>query len=232
MSVHVYGYKPKPLFISIQGNIGSGKSTIIKNLKEYFDKELAQSQLTVCFLQEPVDIWETIKNKEGKSMVELFYSNQEKYSFAFQMMAYISRLSILKKAIKENYDIIISERSLTTDKNVFAKMLFDSGKIEDIEYQIYLKWFEEFQNDIRDEYVIYIKTNPETAFYRVNKRSRKGEDIPIEYLQDCNHYHDTWLYREKYDKMLIIDGNKDTDKEPDMVQLWIRTIREWIHTIY
>ena len=38
------------------------------------------------------------------------------------MMAYISRLSLFRKALEEDYDVIISERSIFTDKNVFAQM--------------------------------------------------------------------------------------------------------------
>jgi hypothetical protein len=60
------------------------------------------------------------------------------------MMAFISRLSILKKTMKENKNcIIITERSLFTDKFVFAQMLFDKGKIEDVNFKIYLEWFNE-----------------------------------------------------------------------------------------
>ena len=46
-------------------------------------------------------------------------------------------------AIKANPNsIFITERSLLTDKYVFAKMLFDQHKIEDVNYQIYLKMFQ------------------------------------------------------------------------------------------
>ena len=45
------------------------------------------------------------------------------------MMAYISRLAQLKKIIKEHpWSIIITERSIFTDRNVFAKMLYDNKK--------------------------------------------------------------------------------------------------------
>lgn len=94
--------------ISIEGNIGSGKSTLLANLKRTL-----KNAPNVVFLKEPVDDWETIRDKEGKTMLQKFYGNQEKYSFAFQMMAYISRLALLKETIKETPDaIIISERSL------------------------------------------------------------------------------------------------------------------------
>ena len=49
-------------------------------------------------------------------------------------MTYISRLSLFKEALTKNYDIIITQRYMYTDKNVFAKMLYDNNKIDTIEY--------------------------------------------------------------------------------------------------
>ena len=116
-----------PIILSIDGNIGSGKSTVVKNVKANFSNFCSENNhnFKICFLEEPVEIWESIIDTESKeNIIEKFYKDNEKYSFAFQMMAYISRLSLLKKAINENYDIIITERSIYTDRNVFAKMLF------------------------------------------------------------------------------------------------------------
>ena len=134
-------------FISIEGNIGSGKSTLLANLREHF-----KYNDNVVFLKEPVDEWAKIKDKNGITILEKFYANQEKYSFSFQMMAYVSRIKVLRDTLKEKQEmdknkdkkqnnnyIIITERSLYTDKMVFAKMLYDNGKIEDVNYQIYLK---------------------------------------------------------------------------------------------
>ena len=101
---------------SIEGNIGSGKSTLVKMMKEQTSN--------VVFVKEPVDVWNTIKDNNNETILEKYYKNQEKYAFSFQIMAYISRISILRKTIKKNpNDIIITERSVLTDKNVFAKML-------------------------------------------------------------------------------------------------------------
>ena len=123
-----------PTIISIEGNIGVGKSTVVDLLKSKYSNLQNQS---IVFLQEPVKQWETIKDKSGASILEKFYEDQNSWSFAFQMMAYISRLSILKKAIKLNPNsIIITERSLFTDKNIFAKMLYDDGMINEIEFRV------------------------------------------------------------------------------------------------
>ena len=94
--------------VSIEGNIGSGKSTLLQHLKDSLkDRE------DIVFLKEPVDEWETIRDKEGKTMLQKFYADQDRYSFSFQMMAYISRLALLRDAIRENPNaILITERSL------------------------------------------------------------------------------------------------------------------------
>ena len=55
---------------------------------------------------------------------------------------------------------IITERSIYTDSNVFAKMLYDDKKITLIEYTIYKKWFDEFISEIPISKIIYVKTDP------------------------------------------------------------------------
>ena len=185
-----------PLIISVEGNIGSGKSTYVEILKQNL---ITISNRPVVFLQEPVDEWSTIVDKQGESILSKFYANQKKYSFAFQMMAYISRLALLKKTVEENPDaIIITERCLFTDKYVFAKMLYDSNLIEEVEYAIYLKWFNTFQEEYPISGYVYLYTRAETAFERVKKRSRDGEStIPLDYLRQCHQYHNEWLVGNK-----------------------------------
>ena len=80
--ISIYSHHNKSL-----GNIGSGKTTLLTHVRELLqDKNLNQK---IIFLKEPVDVWETIKDEEGKTMLEKFYADQEKYSFAFQMMVFI-----------------------------------------------------------------------------------------------------------------------------------------------
>jgi len=220
--------------ISIEGNIGSGKSTLLENLRKYYN-----GNSCVIFLKEPVDDWEKIKDDQGNTMLKKFYADQEKYSFAFQMMAYISRLTILRDTIKEivtknnKQYIIITERSLYTDKQVFAKMLHDQGKIEDVCYQIYLKWFEEFAKDFPINYSIYVKTDPINCYNRIHKRSRDGEEvIPLAYLQDCHTYHEAFLNENENenenDKLLVLDGNINIYVNKQIIDKWIEEINEFV----
>ena len=211
--------------ISIDGNIGSGKSTFVEMLKNHYSILENQKSLNICFLEEPVEQWGKIKDENNKSIIECFYANPDKYAFSFQMMAYISRLSLLKKAYNEDYDIIFTERCLLTDKNVFCKMLYDDKKINEIDYQIYNKWFDEFIDIFPKIDYIYIKTTPETANLRIIKRKRSGEIIPLEYLQKCSDYHDTWL---KDENKLVIDGNIDLQTNSDILKEWLENVDQFI----
>jgi deoxyadenosine/deoxycytidine kinase len=210
--------------IVVQGNIGSGKSTFVENLKTRYG-----ANPDICFLQEPVSEWLKIQDENGINILEKYYSDQMKYSFMFQMMAYISRLSILKKAVESGkYKYIVTERCLNTDRRVFCKMLYDDGFIEKIGYDIYNKWFDEFNIVNGVEYFhMYIRTNPTTSKMRVDKRARKEETIPLEYLEKCHKYHDDWLTQD--DKsIIIIDGNQDIVENPDITN-WYRSFETIIN---
>ena len=205
-----------PLIVTIDGNIGCGKSTIMRYLEKNFANYCSSkgNNCKICFLEEPVSTWESIGDANGKSIITHFYENTERYSFAFQVMAYTSRLSLLKEALKENYDVIISERSIYTDKFVFAKSLYDAKKMSLIEYLIYLKMFDEFSTIINKFKMVYIRTSPEICDLRVKRRGRLGETIPLEYLQDCHHYHDVWLNNPtkiEQGEILVINGNEETN---------------------
>ena len=246
--------------ISIEGNIGSGKSTLLENLKKHY-----VTNENIIFLREPVDDWEKIKDKQGNTMLKKFYDDQEKYSFSFQMMAYISRLKILRDTIKQiranvrkyiddlykkielsglcyneqciknmpKY-IIITERSLYTDKYVFAKMLYEQGKIEDVCYQIYLNWFDTFSEEFPVHKVIYVKADAKICHNRIIKRSRDGEEnIPLSYLENCGFYHDDML-NEFMSKsicinQLILNGNVDIYENNLQVETWINNINTFIY---
>ena len=223
------------IVISIEGNIGSGKSTLLANLRDHY-----RDKAYIVFLKEPVDEWEKIRDANGVTMLEKFYADQTKYSFAFQMMAYISRLKVLRDSLKaiekpEQKIIFITERRLYTYKLVFAKMLYDSGKMEDITYQIYLNWFDTFSEEFPVHKVVYVKTCPEQCHLRIMKRARDGEsNIPFDYLNNCNSYHNHMLDKSSNEcvcnEQLILDGNIDIYENVTQLDKWIREIDVFVHS--
>jgi len=212
----------QPAIYCVEGNIGSGKSTLVDQLRSVTH----MGGRPVVYVEEPVPVWESIVDDSGKNMIELFYGDQNKYAFSFQMMAYISRLAILQDTCRlYPNSIIICERSLFTDYYVFAKMLHESGQLSLEEYTIYRKWFHHFIKGIRITGIIYIDTTPTTAHNRCKKRARAGEDIGLAYLTKCNDAHDAWISATDV-PVVRIDGN--TSHSPQQYAEWMATVTRFV----
>jgi deoxyadenosine/deoxycytidine kinase len=207
----------------VDGNIGGGKSTLI----DYLRKIEKIGNRKVVVIQEPIDAWGQIVDEHGTPILKLFYENTKEHAFPFQMAAFISRVEVLKCAMRENKNaIIVTERSLYTDRDVFAKMLFDSGNITLVNYTIYLKWFDLFAEDYPIDKQIYISANPEVCYERIKKRSRDGEsNIELEYLRNCHDYHENML---KDKQKLVLDGNIDIFENETQLEIWANSIVEYI----
>lgn len=216
-----------PVIISFDGNIGSGKSTKVKDIEEYYG---AQGRKDILFIQEPVDAWNSVVDENGVTILSNYYKDQKRFAFRLQMLAYISRLALLRDAVKKGYKYIITERCVGTDRNVFSKMLYDKGDIEHDEYIIYKKWYDEFISDVPIGAIVYIKASPEICLKRVNIRAREGENIPLEYLKECDKYHDEWINSENIPK-LVIDADIDLKKNPEANFEILKQIDTFIHSL-
>lgn len=179
--------------ISVEGNIGAGKTTILDKMQK---ENINQ---TIVFIREPVDLWEEVKDSENVTILSKFYENPDKYSFQFQIMAFTTRLRLLKQTIAENPQakLFICERSLEADKEIFATMLYEDNHMDEISYNIYKQCF---HDALEDKYklsgIIYLNTNPVTSFERIVKRNREGEsNITMTYLEKCHRAHEVWFSR-------------------------------------
>lgn len=233
---------PLPLIISFDGNIGSGKSTTCEEYEQYLKNEIHTSvgrekeaplfpnitsfEEEVCFLDEPVALWNEVCDENGVNILTNLYKNIRANAFKFQMMAYISRLSLLRKAVKDpKIKLIITERSVETDRNVFAKMLYDTGDISHDEFQIYTLWFDEFLTDVPLSGIVYIHASPDVCMERIGKRARAGETIQPDYIQRCHQYHEDWI-RGRNCPLLELPANED--QSPMVMSERMKRITEFI----
>lgn len=217
--------------LSIEGNIGSGKSTMLKHIRS--NLQVNSHEYKIIFVDEPVALWENIKDVDGKNMIEKFYSNPAKYAFAFQIMAFTTRLIYLKKSIDEALNngtnkkiIIITERSLHTDCYVFAELLKKQGNIEDVCFQIYMQLFNEFSSMYPVNTLIYVDTTPEICRERIIRRSRSGENIiDLNYLRECHEEHETYIHTKMPSShKIVVDGTFDINKTPEILDEWLQIV--------
>lgn len=176
--------------VSLDGNIGAGKSTLLEKIGTAFPH--------IKVVHEPVDTWTNLKNADGRNLLELFYEDKKRWAYTFQNAAILSRLKMLKEAVKEALpgQIIITERSVLTDRFVFAQMLKDKGEIDPLEWDLYEMWYNTFATELPMTGIIYITTGVSTSSDRIKKRGRGGEEgIPVTYLMDLADQHEVWISR-------------------------------------
>jgi len=139
--------------------------------------------------------WETLKTDDGKSLLQHFYEDKARWSYTFQNCAILTRLVAIQNAIKTTKKkVIITERSLLTDRFVFAEMLNDSGDLNAMEWALYRKWFDNFAVNLPIKAVIHVTTSVDTSASRIICRNREGESgIPTEYLDALDKQHYKWL---------------------------------------
>ena len=226
-AINKYVHKQyKPIIISIEGNIGSGKSTLVKHLREVNHDWI--------FLDEPVTEWELLKNNNGDSLLQLFYKDMPRWSYTFQNYAYITRMRKLIEVSKIKFKkptIIVTERSVYTDRHVFAEMLLTDGKMTQMEMDMYLNWFNLLHDFATIDYVVYLRTDSTKCLERIQKRDREGEsNISIEYLLSLEIQHDKWI--NNHEKSLVLDGNTDLNTdEPNQFIKFDRQIKNYLNKI-
>lgn len=216
------------LIITVEGNIGVGKSTFINILRRNFPE--------YEFVDEPVEMWKSITDKDGDNVLQKFYTDTNRWAYSFQNIACITRMMKIEEAINKNNTIFI-DRSLETDKYVFEAMLYDSGNISEIEHSMYNLWCDFYYKYVRHDNKkihIYLKASSNVCLERITKRGRKEEEgITLEYLEKLNIYHDNWLLKSDNthtdtSDVIIIDCEEDFENNAEKQEHMIDLIKSHI----
>jgi deoxyadenosine/deoxycytidine kinase len=217
-----------PIIISLDGNIGAGKSTLLA--------EIRNKLRDIHFVDEPVGQWTALKNAEGKNLLELFYEDKRRWSYTFQNCAILTRLKNIHDAVEKldntvkDTQVLITERSVLTDKHVFAEMLRESGDIDPLEWDLYETWFNTFGKKYPVRGIIYLSTSSSTSKQRINIRNRKGEEnIGLEYLDALDAQHKKWIDNTNI-PVLILSTEADVPVEHNIEK--IKEFVEYLKKLY
>ncbi len=218
------------IIISIEGNIGVGKSTFV-------EKVLKANWGNCEIVPEPIDLWNQITDSEGNNILHTFYSDIKRYAYSFQNVACITRMMKMEETFRTSPNkYIFLDRSLATDANVFEKMLYDSGMMTEQEHKMYMLWYDFYWKYVRDRNTnksihIYLKCDAEVCLERIQKRGRTEEKgISLDYLKDLNKYHDAWL-NSGTENAIVLDCNEDFEHNPEKQFEMIKTIRNRLDEI-
>ena len=194
--------KTKKIY-ALEGNIGAGKTTIMKIIGQYFT--------SVEFVEEPVSQWQ---NLGGMNLLDAFYSDPERWGFSFEFYSMLSKIKALLNAANSDKPVIVIERSILSNR-VFMDLSHELGKLEEIEYSMLMNTYHFYLQHVYPQLsgIIYLDTPVDECIKRITKRNR-GEECTIErsYLQCIKEKMDQ-LCNSSTMNVIRIDGMYDCERD-------------------
>ena len=177
-------------FITIAGNIGVGKSTLVNLLSEQTGWE---------------PVFEAVTENP---YLEDFYKDMRRWSFQ-------SQLFFLSRRLRQHYDLlnnqqsIIQDRSVYEDAEIFARNLYNQGDMSDRDWACYYELYETLVTLLKPPHlVIYLQASVPTLRNRIIQRGRDYEqNIEDTYLEKLNTLYDNWITNFTLSPVLTINTN-------------------------
>ena len=175
-------------FITIEGNIGAGKTTLAHLLSKHYDARLILEQ----FADNP--------------FLPKFYENPGQYAFPLELFFMAERFKQLKELIQQK-DLF---QNVTISDYLFTKcLLFAKVNLPDDEFRLYQRLFEIIhQQVLQPELLIYLHAPVNKLQQNIKKRNRSYEQkIPDDYLFSIQETY-THYIRQHNMKTIFIDVTK------------------------
>ncbi|HTP12369.1 MAG TPA: deoxynucleoside kinase [Bacteroidota bacterium] len=178
------------LFVTVAGNIGAGKSSLTKLLGERFR-------------------WKPYyESVDDNPYLSDFYADMHRWSFHLQIYFLANRFKC-HKLIVESSESVIQDRSIYEDAEIFARNLFDIGRMEKRDYDNYVSLFHVMMEYLKPpDLMIYLKASVDTLMKQIARRGRSFErGIERSYLETLNRLYTDWIDHYRLGPLLVIPSD-------------------------
>jgi len=191
MAFHRLSSASSPLFVVVAGNIGSGKTTLTKKLSERLGW---------------MPHYESVQDNP---YLADFYKDMSRWSFPLQVYFLNHRFNTHKQ-IESLPASSIQDRSIYEDANIFARALYEQGKLDERDHTNYRQLYESMIQYLSPPtLMIFLRRSVPKLMERIKQRGRDYEQsIPVDYLTSLNDYYDEWYGRYNMGKSLIVDTDE------------------------
>jgi len=177
-------------FVTIEGNIGAGKTTLAHMLSKHFNARL--------ILEEFAD----------NPFLPKFYENPAQYAFPLELFFMAERYKQLKDLLQTK-DMF---QNVTISDYLFTKcLLFAKVNLSEEEFRLYQKLFEIINPQIiQPDILIYLHTPVKKLQENIKKRNREYEqEIPNDYLFTLQETYTQYIKQHNIKTLFVDAGNAD-----------------------
>jgi deoxyadenosine/deoxycytidine kinase len=197
-------------YVAVAGNIGVGKSTLVKKLCEKLG-------------------WEPYYEPVAENpYLEDFYADMNTWAFHSQVYFLTHRLHSHRE-LMEYPTSVVQDRSVYEDAEIFAKNLYLHGHINGRDYATYRKLFDLFITLLpHPDLVVYLRASVETLRARIVMRGRQIEsNITGGYLAQLNELYEEWIADFSLSPVLIVPADQiDFVAYPGHLDLIVEKVEE------
>ena len=163
-------------FITVAGNIGAGKSSLVRLLSQRMNWQ---------------PFYEPVANNP---YLTDFYADMRTWSFQSQIYFLTHRLRVYRD-LADCQESVILDRSLYEDAEIFARSLSMQGYMDARDYETYDALYQTLLRFLPSpDLVVYLRASVDTLLARIQKRAREYErSISREYLEMLNVAYENWI---------------------------------------
>lgn len=177
-------------FVTIEGNIGAGKTTLANILSQKFNAKLVLE----AFADNP--------------FLPKFYEQPEQYAFPLELFFMAERYKQLKELLHTK-DMF---QSITISDYLFTKcLLFAKVNLPEEEYKLYQKLFDIINPQIiQPDILIYLHSPLDKLKQNIKKRNREYEQqIPDDYLLSLQETYNSYIKQHNIKSLIVDASNAD-----------------------
>jgi deoxyadenosine/deoxycytidine kinase len=175
------------VFAAVAGNMGVGKSTLVEKLA---------GKLGWKAVFEPQD--------ENPYLAD-FYQDMERWALPSQCF-FLGRRLRQYREILDGPQNALQDRCVYEDANVFARNLYEQGKIPERDWRVYQSIYEGVIQFVPPpNLLIYLQADLATLQRRIQQRGREYErQIPLDYLRGLQRLYENWIRDYRLSPVLVV----------------------------
>lgn len=175
-------------YIAIEGNIGSGKTTLAKMLSAEFNTKLILEQF------------------EDNSFLPKFYKDPDKYAFPLELSFLAERFQQLRTQLVQKE---LFTNGIVADYFISKSLIFARKTLQDDLFGLYAHLFEIIGDTLpKPDLLIYLYLNISRLKENIKHRGREYEqDIDPRYLEKIQEGYFEYFRHQDNMRVLIVDTN-------------------------